>query len=289
MGEIAGPVLVTGAMGMLGREVCSRLGDATRGLTHQQLDITDRESIEQALHELKPTTIVNCAAWTDVDGAEAHPTEGRALNADGVKLLAEAARARGIYLLTVSTDYVFTGAGDQPWPEDAPGEAFGPLSVYGASKLEGERALRDTGGEWCIARTQWLYGAGGKNFINTIAEKMRERGADGPPLKIVNDQVGAPSWTRDVAHGICELVHRRATGVYHVVNSGFASWFDVAEFVKQQFGLQCPLEPCASMEFPRPAQRPHNSRLSQEKYAVLCGGPLRHWHEALSEYLTTQS
>jgi dTDP-4-dehydrorhamnose reductase len=278
-------ILVTGAGGMLGREVCAALGDAACGFTHAELDVTNEHAIHEKIEEVNPVAIINCAAWTDVDSAESHPEAAYALNRDAVRLLATAARDRGIYFFTISSDYVFNGGGEQPWPEDAPEEAFGPLSVYGASKLAGERALKMVGGEWCIVRTQWLYGAGGRNFVDTIASIARERGAAGPPLRVVKDQIGAPSWARDVSQGIKLLVERRATGVYHIANSGYASWFDVAAFIVNHLKLNCPLTPCASAEFPRPARRPNNSRLRQDKYARRAGEALRDWREALAEYL----
>lgn len=290
------PVLVTGAGGMLGRELCAALGPAARGLGHAQLDVTDAAAIGRALDGLRPGAIVNCAAWTDVDGAESHAEAAFALNAKAPRLLAEAARARGLHFITLSTDYVFDGSGAAPWPELPPPLAggqsagaanFAPLGVYGASKLAGEQAALTAGGETCVARTQWLYGAGGRNFIDTIARLLRERAAQpgGAPLKVVNDQTGAPTWTRDLAAALITLLERRATGVFHLVNSDFASWFEAARFVRERLGLESPLEPCATAEFPRPARRPANSRLSQANYASLAGAPLRPWQAALTEYL----
>lgn len=294
---------MTGAGGMLGRAVCAELGSHALGLTHAGLDVTDAGAVACALEAHQLAAIVNCAAWTDVDGAESHPDEAAALNAEAVGNLARAAAARGIHFITISTDYVFDGTGVAPWPEVAPPPdsldaeldagrfGFQPLGVYGASKLAGERALIAAGGDWCLVRTQWLYGAGGRNFIDTIARVARERsaalasGMPVPPLRVVNDQHGAPTWVRDVARGLRVLIEQRARGVFHVVNSGETTWHGVAELILSELGLACPLEPCASSEFPRPARRPTNSRLSQAHFAALAGAPLPDWQTALREYL----
>jgi dTDP-4-dehydrorhamnose reductase len=289
---------------MLGIAVCAELGSRALGLTHAGLDVTDAAAVARALGAHQPVAIVNCAAWTDVDGAESHPAEAAALNAGAVGNLARAAAARGIYFITISTDYVFDGTGVAPWPEVAPPVAspdaeesearrlgFQPLGVYGASKLAGERALMAAGGDWCLVRTQWLYGAGGRNFVDTIARVARERGAAPvsgtpvAPLRVVDDQHGAPTWVRDVARGLRVLIEQRARGVFHVVNSGETTWHGVAEFILRELALDCPLEPCGSDEFPRPARRPVNSRLSQACFAAVAGASLPDWQTALREYL----
>jgi dTDP-4-dehydrorhamnose reductase len=267
---------------MLGRAVMARLGARAVGGDLPECDITRPEQVRALVRETRPGAILNCAAWTDVDGAESHPEATMRLNAEAVEELGRTACEAGRHLVTISTDYVFTGEGDQPWPEDAPASAFGPRSVYGLTKLEGERRLRAVGGDWCIARAQWLYGEGGKNFIDTIAGLARERDS----LKVVNDQVGAPTWTVDLAWALEVLLNRRAAGVYHCVSGGYVSWWGVARRVVERLGLACRVEPCASEVFPRPARRPLNSRLAQGKFAALAGRPMRPWTEALDAYLT---
>lgn len=275
-------ILVVGHLGLLGQTLLARLGARAVGVDRGECDVTDPCQIAATLDDVKPGSIINCAAYTAVDQAESEPALARLLNADAVELLGQAARQREIHFVTISTDYVFNGLGSDPFAEDAPASDFGPECVYGRTKLEGEERLRAVGGRWCIARTQWLYGAGGKNFIDRIAELALER----PALRVVNDQVGAPTWVKDLAAALETLADRRATGVYHVVNSGYTSWYEVACHVVSRLGRTgCEVSPCASEEYPTPARRPKNSRLSQQKLIDLTGHPLRPWTAALDEYL----
>lgn len=274
-------ILVVGHLGMLGQALLRRLGPGAVGVDRAECDVTDPGRIADVLAQVEPRTIVNCAAYTAVDQAESELEAARRLNADAVENLGRASTTRSIHFITISTDYVFNGSGDTPFPEDAPDEAFGPASAYGRTKLEGERRLVEVGGDWCIARTQWLYGAGGRNFI----DRMAELGAQRPALKVVNDQIGAPTWVEDLAGALEVLIERRATGYYHLVNSGYDSWHTVARHVMERLGLACEVSACTSEEYPTPAKRPKNSRLSQQKYAALSGAPLRPWREAVDEYL----
>lgn len=274
-------VLIVGGRGMLGRDLTARLGDRAISLDLPECDITSRESIDAALDQHRPDALVNCAAYTAVDLAETQQTLAKKLNADAVELLARAAKERGIHFITISTDYVFHGQGSEPFPEDAPESAYGPLNVYGQTKLEGELRARAVGGDWCIARTQWLYGKNGKNFIDSIAGLAASR----DKIRVVNDQFGAATWTVDVAAGLEKLIDARALGVFHAVNSGYGSWFDVASRIVQNLNLNCIVEPCTTDEFPRPARRPNNSRLLQTKFAAVAGQPMRRWEEAVDEYL----
>lgn len=274
-------ILVVGHLGMLGHTLLHRLGGRARGVDRDECDVTDPARIAEVLDRVRPRSVVNCAAYTAVDQAESEPGLARRLNADAVEYLGRAAAARGIHLITISTDYVFNGAGSAPFDEDAPQSDFGPASVYGQTKLEGERRLAQAGGDWCIARTQWLYGAGGKNFIDRIAQLAAER----PALKVVDDQIGAPTWVEDLAAALVLLIDRRATGCYHLVNGGFDSWCAVARHVVARLGLACEVAACASEEYPTPAKRPKNSRLSQKKFEALAGAPLRPWREAVDAYL----
>lgn len=278
------PILVVGHLGMLGRELMSQLGDRAAGVDREECDITDPEAVARTLDAVTPGCVVNCAAYTAVDEAESHRKEAFLLNAQAVENLAVACRDRGIHFVTLSTDYVFKGQGEKPFEEDASAEVFGPQSVYGQSKYEGELRVRAAGGDWCIIRTQWLYGEGGPNFADTIARLAAER----PELRVVDDQVGAPTWVHDLAEGLRVIINKRATGVYHLVNSGYGSWFDVARHVVNRLGLKCTVLPCTSEEFPRPAKRPYNSRLSQAKYIAFNGESMRGWIEALDDYLDTR-
>ncbi len=277
-------ILITGGRGMLGRDLAARLGGRAVAYDVEECDITDAAAVARTLDDLRPAHLVNCAAWTDVDGAETREADALRLNAEAPEILARACRGRGIHFITISTDYVFTGEGSAPWPEDAPPEAFGPRNAYGRTKLEGERRVAGIGGDWCIARTQWLYGAGGKNFPDTMVKLGRER----ERLRVVDDQVGALTWSVDLAEALERLIDARATGFYHCVNGGWGSWCDVARRVMDRLGLPCQVDACGSDEFPRPAHRPFNSRMRQEKYARLAGAPLRPWQEALDEYLAVR-
>ena len=274
-------ILVVGHLGMLGRALLARLGGRAAGVDRDECDVTDPDRVAAVLDRLRPRALVNCAAYTAVDRAESEPDAARRLNAAAVEILGRAAALHGIKYITISTDYVFNGEGSEPFDEDPSPAAFGPLSVYGQTKLEGERRLAALGGSWCIARTQWLYGAGGKNFIDRIAQLAAER----PSLRVVDDQVGAPTWVEDLAAALELLLERQATGTYHLVNSGFDSWCAVARHVVERLGLPCEVIPCASEEYPTPAKRPKNSRLAQGKYAALAGAPMRPWREAVDEYL----
>ena len=266
---------------MLGREVMARLGERGVGGDLPEVDITRKDQVAEWLDRHRPGCLINCAAYTDVDAAESNPDAARRLNADAVELLGRLCRERDIHLITLSTDYVFTGEGMDPWPEEAPTGAFGPGCVYGRTKLEGERRLAAVGGRWALVRTQWLYEARARNFANTILKLAAER----TELKVVNDQVGAPTWAACLAEGLVRLAEAGATGYFHAVNSGFASWFEVAQFLTKRLGLDCTVRPCTSEQFPRPATRPKNCRLDQSRFARLEGGPMIPWQEALEQYL----
>jgi dTDP-4-dehydrorhamnose reductase len=274
-------ILVTGHKGMLGGTLMGQLDGRAVGIDLPEFDMTQPEQIRAFVHDIRPSCLINCAAFTNVDGAETQSDQCRLLNVDAVENLGIVCKEEDVYLVTVSTDYVFTGKGDAPWPEDAPPEAFWPLCVYGRSKLDGERRLESIGGRWAIARTQWLYGSGGKNFIDTIADLASRK----DELRVVDDQVGAPTWAEDLAQALIRLSATEATGYYHTVNSGFVSWFEVAQRIVERLGLECRIVPCASEAYPLPATRPHNSRLDQSHYADLAGEPMRPWDIALDAYL----
>lgn len=271
--------LVFGCKGMLGHVLTSRCG--ARGLDLPECDITDRGAVFEAVERERPEAIINCAAFTRVDDAEKEEAPATRINAEAVGYLAEAAKAVDAYFLTISTDYVFSGEGERPWREDDP---IAPQSAYGRSKAAGEALVQEIGGRWAIVRIQWLYGRGGPNFIDTIARLAGEK----PELKVVNDQVGAPTWTHDMSEILIGLARRKADGIYHAANRGYASWYEVAKYAVERLGLPCKVLPCSSEEYPRPARRPHNSRLNLEKLTEVLGWSPRPWQEALGEYLSTR-
>lgn len=287
-------VLVPGGRGQLGRELV-RLAGADRGsLVHApgsaELDIADPGAVADAVDsfadaardaQLRPV-VVNAAAYTAVDAAETDRARAAAINTGGAATLAEACRACGLPLLHVSTDYVFPGDATEPYE---PEQTTGPRTVYGRTKLDGERAVLDSHPRSWVVRTSWVYGAGGSNFVKTMARLESERDT----LSVVDDQVGSPTWSADLAHGLLELADRAAQRhaprrqVLHCTNSGSASWFELARAVFTELGADPErVQPCSSAEFPRPAPRPAYSVLSERAWAEEGYTPLRPWREALS-------
>ncbi|MBI3985328.1 MAG: dTDP-4-dehydrorhamnose reductase, partial [Lentisphaerae bacterium] len=233
--------------------------------------------VEAALAQA--AVVVNCAAYTNVDKAEEQPEVARAVNAEAVGVLGRLARQRGTYVVHISTDFVFDGKGDRPYVEtDTPR----PLNVYGDSKWKGELALQASGCDHAILRVEWSYGRHGVHFI----AKLLERAHTGVDLKVVDDQIGAPTWTADAARAILCLLRGRHTGLYHFASGGFVSRYDMARFVLQAFDLQNRISPCSSETFPMKAVRPKNSRFNTAKIQPLLDHPIRDWQTALSEFLS---
>lgn len=277
--------LVTGAGGMLGRDLLDLLADdpqiSVTALGHADLDITDPLAVTKAVagHDV----VVNCAAWTAVDDAEAHEAEAFAVNAIGPANLARAAARDGARLLQVSTDYVFAGDADLPYAEDAP---IAPASAYGRTKAAGEWAVRSELPQrhW-ILRTAWLYGEGGPNFVRTMARLERSH----ETVSVVDDQRGQPTWSRDLARRIIDVVQGGAPfGTYHATSSGSATWYDLARMVFAAVGADADrVRPTSSAEFVRPAPRPAWSVLGHDRWAQAGLTPLRDWREAVAEAMAT--
>lgn len=269
--------LITGAAGMLGRDVATVLDGAdVTALGRPELDVTDADAVDHAVrgHDV----VVNTAAWTDVDGAESAEEAATLVNGTGPARLAAACARHGARLVHISTDYVFDGAATAPYAEDAP---TSPRSAYGRSKLAGERAvlgtLPDTG---YVVRTAWLYGEHGGNFVATMARLAAARDT----LDVVDDQRGQPTWSMDVAARVVELVRADApAGVYHATNSGETTWFGLARAVFTQLGLDPErVRPTTTDRFPRPAPRPAYSVLGHAGWARAGLAPMRPWDEALA-------
>lgn len=273
--------LVTGAAGMLGRDVTALLAaggdDHVTPLTRADLDLTDETAISAALDAQLPDVVVNCAAWTAVDDAEAHEDAALRVNGTAVAQLAGACARRGVRLVQPSTDYVFDGTADRPYPEQHP---VAPRSAYGRTKLAGERAvlgtLPDTG---YVVRTAWLYGASGKSFVATMLGRARAAS----PVSVVDDQRGQPTWTADVARQIHALVTARApAGVYHATSSGDTTWFGLAREVYLQAGADPALvSPTTTDAYPRPAPRPAYSVLGHDAWEAAGLKPIGDWRDAL--------
>jgi dTDP-4-dehydrorhamnose reductase len=275
-------LLVTGAGGMLGRavvEAAQRLGHDVRAATRAELDITDAGAVHRMLAELHPQAVVNCAAYTDVDGAESDRLAAFAINGKGAGNVAAAAAEVGASIVHVSTDYVFDGSKREPWLESDP---VAPLGAYGASKLAGERAVAATNSAHAIVRTAWLFGAGAKNFVDT----MLALGAERPEVSVVTDQVGCPTWTGHLAGALVELAERpQETGIHHVAGAGSCSWNELAIEVFDRAGVDCRVLPTTTASFPRPAPRPAYSVLASERRAPLV---LPAWQDGVAAYLATR-
>jgi len=246
---------------MLGRDVVAAAGDAGHeavALARADLDITDADAVTAAIAAARPDAIINCAAWTDVDGAETAEAEATAVNGDGPGHLARAAAAADALLVHVSTDYVFDGTATEPYREDAP---TGPQGAYGRSKLAGEHAIAAAGGRYAIVRTAWVFGPHGKNFVDT----MRRLGAEREEIAVVDDQVGCPTYTGHLATALVDVAERGATGVLHVGGGGRCTWFDLAIATFEETGLSCHVKPQSTADTGRPAPRPAFSVLGSTR------------------------
>jgi len=278
-------VVVTGAGGMLGRAVMAALGAAghqARGLTRAEADVARLDALTRPIAEFGPDWVFHLAAFTKVDDCEAHPDHAYLVNALGARNAALAARGAGAPLLAVSTDYVFDGTAGTPYREyDTPA----PRSVYGASKLAGERALREVHPLHMIVRTAWLYGPGGNNFVDTILHKAWV----GDPLSVVDDQRGSPTSTADLAAALVRLSETRQYGTYHCTNTGDCTWFDLAEHVVARGvgrgGARVPVTRTTTESLRRPAPRPAYSVLSNQLYEHVTGHRMPPWRDAVDRHL----
>lgn len=272
--------LLLGAGGLLGRSLAAAAPPEADlvPLGRAALDITDRSALGDVIASERPSLIINAAAYTAVDRAEAEPGRAHAVNAAAVATLAERAAAARARVVHISTDYVFDGTGGAPYSEDSPPA---PRSVYGRTKLEGERALLDSGAAALVIRTQWLYGDSGGFPL-----RMLERARAGQPTRVVHDQLGRPTSVHDLAPSIWRLARSASTGILHLAGGGEASWFDVAELVFLHAGRAGLLSPCSTAEFPTPAPRPADSRLDCSRAEQLLGGPLPPWRQSLEGILS---
>ena len=276
-------VLVTGAGGMLAQAVVPALATAEYSViarSRTQLDVTDGDAVRRAAEQAKPDWICHLAAYTDVDGCEANEAHALRINGEGAGHAATAAAAVGAGVLSVSTDYVFAGDDATPRRET---DRVGPVSAYGRSKLAGEEAVRASGARHVIVRTAWLYGKGGRNFVDTI----RARALAGGPLKVVDDQRGSPTWTHDLAAALVALMERGATGTFHATNEGSCTWHEFALEICRLSGAELPVARISSTELARPARRPAFSVLDTSRLGELLGRRLPEWRDALARYLHT--
>ena len=264
-------VLVTGANGMLGQDLCPILEDAGYEVIEtdiNNLDITNAEATAAFIKQEAPEIVVHCAAYTNVDKAEEDLKNAELINVTGTENIAKACAEAGAIMVYISTDYVFDGTKNSPYtPDDKPN----PINNYGLTKLKGEEAVKKYCEKYYIARTSWLYGHHGKNFVETMISLAKDR----PELKVVDDQIGCPTWTVELANGILKLFDK-PYGTYHVCGSGSTSWYGFAKEILKNCEVK--ILPCTTEEFPRPARRPKYSIMDNNK---IC----RNWQDALKDYM----
>jgi dTDP-4-dehydrorhamnose reductase len=269
-------LLVTGAAGMLGRDVAAAAesaGHDVTGLARRDLDITDPDAVRAAVAAARPDAVINCAAWTDVDGAEEHEADALRINGTGAGNVAAAAP----YVVHVSSDYVFEGSATLPYRE---ADATAPAGAYGRSKLAGE-VLVAAAGEHAIVRSAWLFGIHGSNFVAT----MLRLGEDRDKVNVVADQFGCPTFTGHLAGALVDIAERRLSGILHVAGGGSCSWHELAQATFDEAGLDCRAAPVTTAEFPRPAPRPAWSVLGSTRPDAPVLPP---WRDGLSAYLRSE-
>ena len=295
-------VLVTGVGGQLGHDVMNELasrghegigsdiketysgiqdGTAVTTMPYVPMDITDVASVEKVLTDAKPDVVVHCAAWTAVDLAEDEDKKEivKAVNATGTKNIADVCKKLDCKMVYISTDYVFDGQGEKAWEPDC--KDYKPLNVYGETKLAGELAVSETLDKYFIVRIAWVFGKNGKNFIKTML-KLSETHDE---LNVVDDQIGSPTYTYDLAVLLVDMIETEKYGRYHATNEGLCSWYEFACEIFRQAGRDVKVNPVSSDEFPTKAKRPHNSRMDKSKLTENGFTPLPAWQDALKRYL----
>lgn len=297
-------IFVTGVAGQLGHDVMNELakrghegigsdlapaysgiqdGSSVTKEPYRSLDITDKAAVKTLLEELRPDAVIHCAAWTAVDLAEDPDKQEkvRAINAGGTQNIAEACREIDAKMVYISTDYVFDGQGTTPWDPDC--KDYKPLNVYGQTKLEGELAVSEILQKYFIVRIAWVFGLNGKNFIRTMLKVAKTHDT----VRVVNDQIGTPTYTFDLSRLLIDMVETEKYGYYHATNEGgFISWYDFTREIYRQAGLSTKVIPVSTAEYGiSKAARPFNSRLSKEKLLQAGFKPLPTWQDALSRFL----
>ena len=275
-------ILVTGSNGQLGseiRELSKNEGTNTYFYTDvSELDITDKSAVTKFIEDHQIDIVVNCAAYTQVDKAEDNEKTAFLINATAPGNLAEACKKYEAILFHISTDYVFDGSNNVPYIET---ELTFPLGVYGSSKLKGEKLIQRSGCSYIIIRTSWLYSSFGHNFVKTIARLSSEK----DELKVVFDQIGTPTYARDLATAILEIIQNNQfkdrKGIYHYSNEGVCSWYDFAIAINEYFGNECHIRPCHSDEFPAKVTRPNYSVLDKTKIKSVFGVEIGYWRDSL--------
>lgn len=276
-------VLVTGVKGQLGHDVMNELakrGYEGVGVDVEEMDITDEAAVRRVMEEVRPDKMVHCAAWTAVDAAEDQVEMCRKVNALGTENIAKMCGELDIPMIYLSTDYVFDGEGTRPWEPDDP--VVKPLNVYGQTKYEGELAVEKYTDKYYIVRIAWVFGVNGKNFIKT----MLNLGKTHDTLTVVDDQIGTPTYTYDLAKLLVDMLEKEEYGKYHATNEGgYISWCDFAKEIFRQAGMDVKVTPVSSDQYPAKAKRPSNSRMEKNKLTQHGFERLPFWQDALSRYL----
>ena len=278
-------VLVTGVKGQLGFDVVNELdnrGHEAVGVDIEEMDITCAENVKSVMQEVRPQAVIHCAAWTAVDLAEENEQKVRLVNATGTENIAKVCKELGCKMMYISTDYVFDGQGDKPWQPDC--KDYKPLNIYGQTKLEGELAVADTLDKYFIVRIAWVFGKNGKNFIKT----MLNVGKTHDIVRVVNDQIGTPTYTFDLARLLVDMIETDKYGYYHATNEGgYISWYDFTKEIYRQAGYSTEVIPVTTEEYGlSKAARPFNSRLDKSKLVESGFKPLPDWRDALNRYLS---
>ena len=274
-------VLVTGVKGQLGYDVvneCKKQGIDPVGVDIEEMDITDEAAVRKVITESNVEAVIHCAAYTAVDAAEDNVDLCRKVNAGGTENIAKVCKELNLKMMYISTDYVFDGQGERPWQPD---DERHPLNVYGQTKCEGEYAVEKYLDKYFIVRIAWVFGVNGKNFIKTMLRLGKERGA----VSVVNDQIGSPTYTFDLAVLLVYMIQTEKYGRYHATNEGLCSWYEFACEIFQQAGMDVTVTPVSSDQFPAKAKRPSNSRMSKDKLEENGFNRLPTWQDALSRYL----
>lgn len=274
-------VLVTGVKGQLGYDVvkeCEKRNIEAVGVDIEEMDITDKASVDKVLKEAGVDAVIHCAAYTAVDAAEENVEICRKVNAEGTENIAKVCKELDLKMVYISTDYVFDGKGTRPWEPD---DERAPLNVYGQTKYEGELAVQNNLEKYFIVRIAWVFGVNGKNFIKT----MLRLAEDHDSLTVVNDQFGSPTYTYDLARLLVDMVQTEKYGIYHATNEGICTWYEFACEIFKQAGIDIKVSPVSAAEYKAKAKRPENSRMSKEKLSENGFERLPSWQDALSRYL----
>ena len=286
-------ILITGSNGQLGNELqkivatgTAEIGSVSEEIKNSEvfamdvdtLDITNLEQVKRVLNEIKPTVVINCAAATNVDGCEANQDLAFKINSLGPRNLAMVCEEIGAKIVQVSTDYVFSGVGETPLKES---DLVAPVSVYGKTKLLGEEFVRDFSSKYYIVRTSWVFNINGKNFIETMLRLSKANNQ----LSIVNDQIGSPTYTKDLSRLLVDMLETSKYGLYHATNEGYCSWYEFANTIFKLANINIDIKAINSNEYASRAKRPMNSKLSKDKLIEYGFKPLPHWEDALKDYL----